>query len=150
MPRGGHNAKPSAIKALTGNPGRRPLNPNEPKPTPGEPAMPTDLDRTGRAVWKRTAPILAGMGVLTEADADLLMLSCHAYAQWRQASAALRQIAPADPTYRKVAFTVEKSRDQMRLLAGELGLSPTSRSRLNIAPQPHEDDPFEQWLRSRG
>lgn len=149
MPRGGHNAIPSALRALTGNPGRRPLNQNEPRPPTGEPPMPAGLDRFGRAAWKRTAPMLARMGVLTQADGDVLALYCDAYSQWRRSSAALQRIEPTAPEFRKLAVTAEKARDQMRLLAGEFGLTPSSRSRMHITPQAEEDDGFEQFLRMR-
>ena len=36
----GMKGKPSALKELQGNPGRRPLNADEPKPQPGRPAVP--------------------------------------------------------------------------------------------------------------
>jgi hypothetical protein len=62
MPRGGHNAKPSAFRALTGNPGRRQLIPHEPQPAPLELSMLPGLDAHSRQCWERTAPILADMG----------------------------------------------------------------------------------------
>ena len=53
----GRRPKPSRIKALTGNPGKRPLNAHEPRP---EPALPddagnliTNLDRGALATLRR-------------------------------------------------------------------------------------------------
>lgn len=38
----GRRPKPSRMKALTGNPGKRPLNPHEPRPEPAAPECPLD------------------------------------------------------------------------------------------------------------
>jgi len=40
---GGHNRKPTALKKLQGNPGKRKLNKNEPALVLGEPLMPLGL-----------------------------------------------------------------------------------------------------------
>jgi len=51
----GNRPKPTALKLLQGNPGRRPINKAEPKPKRGIPAMPKWLDAFPVAVeeWKR-------------------------------------------------------------------------------------------------
>lgn len=145
MPRGGaRNNKPTALRILQGNPGKRPLNDREPKPANVAPEMPAGLDAFGRQCWRRNAPMLERLGVLTEADGDMLAVYCDAYSQWRRASAALRKIEPTDEEYRKVAVSVEKARDQMRFLASEFGLSPASRSRLKVTPNEEHVDPFEE------
>lgn len=146
MPRGGaHNVKPTALHLLQGTnrPDRAPSH--EPQPATVTPQMPPGLDAYGRQAWKRNAPILERLGLLTEADGDMLALYCDAYSQWRIASKALRKLAPTDEEYRKVAVSVEKARDQMRFLAGEFGLSPASRRRVNVAPA-EEKDEFQEFL----
>lgn len=136
MARGGHNAVPTPIRLATGNPGKRPINDAEPVPDAlDDLTPPSSLDAYGKECWKRNAATLNGMGVLTAADVDLLTIYCDAYSQWRHSSIAVRKIKPGDEEYRKVAVTVEKARDQMRLIAGELGLSPSSRGRLTVRRQ---------------
>lgn len=136
MTRGGdRRSKPTAIRLLEGNPGKRPINHAEPTPPPIDLTCPAGLDAYGRQAWRRTAPLLADMGVLTQADADVLALYCDAYSQWRRSSAALRRLKPIDDAYRRVAITVEKARDQMRLLAGEFGMTPSSRVRIKVEPK---------------
>ena len=145
----GRRPKPTNLKLLTGNPGGRPLNANEPQPAVVELPVPTGLDAFGRQAWKRNAPVLIKLGLLTEADADTLALYCDAYSQWRHGSRALRGLAPTDEGYRTVAITVEKARDQMRLLATEFGMTPSSRSRLSVQKADERVDPMEELLSGR-
>lgn len=70
----GRKPKPTALKILTGNPGHRPLNQDEPQPKRGIPTMPKWLKPFPFAAkeWKAEAKILDNMGVMTEADARAL------------------------------------------------------------------------------
>lgn len=146
MVRGGHNKVPTPIRVATGNPSKRPINDDEPVPDAlDDLTAPASLDPYGKECWKRNAATLSAMGLLTTADVDVLTIYCDAYSQWRHASIAVRKIKPGDDEYRKVAVSVEKARDQMRFLAGELGLTPTSRGRLSVKKT--SVDPFEEFLR---
>jgi P27 family predicted phage terminase small subunit len=141
---------PLALRRLQGNPGKRAMPTHAPEPPPEtDLTAPSELDATGRVCWRRNAPVLAGMGVLTDADRDALMLYCDAYSQWRHASRVQRRLPPADAGYRQVAVTVETARNQMRLLMHELGLTPTSRVRLVVGKPADEADPMEDLLRGR-
>ncbi len=51
----GRRPKPTALKLIAGNPGKRPLNRNEPKPAHSVPTCPAHLSPTGKAEWKRLA-----------------------------------------------------------------------------------------------
>jgi len=44
----GRRPKPSRIKALTGNPGKRSINAHEPRPVPALPECPPELSPAGR------------------------------------------------------------------------------------------------------
>src|SRR3972149_6552816 len=70
---------PTALKILHGNPGKRPINKEEPKPPSGTPVMPKWLKSFPIAVkeWKREAKILDEMGVLTLAEAGDLALRAY-------------------------------------------------------------------------
>ena len=82
--------KPTSIRVLEGNPARRPLPANEPRPAPGEPEMPKYLDREARREWKRLVPILLSMRVLSAADGLQLANLCQAYSILLQAHKAMR------------------------------------------------------------
>src|SRR6187402_1731067 len=70
--------KPSGLRVLEGNPARRPLPTNEPRPLPGEPDMPDYLDVDARKEWKHFVKILLEMRVLTKADGTALGNLCQA------------------------------------------------------------------------
>ncbi|MCU7960967.1 MAG: phage terminase small subunit P27 family [gamma proteobacterium symbiont of Bathyaustriella thionipta] len=76
--------KPTALKMLEGNPGKRPLNQNEPKPEieSQPPAPPAFLDKAAAAKWVELADILHPLGLLTAADHDALSRYCTSWAQW--------------------------------------------------------------------
>src|SRR3954452_16994744 len=87
--------KPSSVRVLEGNPARRPLPANEPRPLPGEPEIPAHLDREARKERKRLVPILLSMRVLTVADGVALGNLCHAYSILIQAHKAMEKAATA-------------------------------------------------------
>lgn len=147
MPRGGHNRKPTALKIAEGTFRADRANPNEPKPKPVAPKCPDWLAPEAKKEWRKLAPVLERLGILTEIDGNTLAAYCETVAQVKAASIALRDLPFEHPNYRKVAVTLEKARDAMRHLGAELGLSPASRGRLNVAEPEEEDDPMELILR---
>ena len=67
MAQRGRKPKPTALKELEGNPGRRPLNGAEPKPDRKAPRCPSWLEEEAKKEWRVWA-ILEQMGLLTEMD----------------------------------------------------------------------------------
>ena len=65
----GRRPKPTALKKLEGNPGKRPLNELEPVPPVASLRCPNYLLPEARKEWRRLAPILMNLGLLTAADA---------------------------------------------------------------------------------
>ena len=61
----GRKPKPTMIKVLEGNPGKRAINDREPEPPAGIPECPDFLDEEARAEWFRTAKVLSDMRLLT-------------------------------------------------------------------------------------
>ena len=47
----GRKPIPTVLKRRAGNPGKRPLNENEPEPEPGAPEPPSHLNAEAREVW---------------------------------------------------------------------------------------------------
>ena len=67
----GPNPTPTAIRILRGNPGRRALPKDEPKPEAARSLDPPAwLDDAARAEWIDKAGMLDRLGLLTEADLD--------------------------------------------------------------------------------
>lgn len=149
----GRKPTPTALKQLRGNPGKRPLNENEPKPRAVLPRCPAHLSAEARAEWRRMAGKLYQLGLLTELDSSALALYCQAFGRWVQAEGKLKEFGlliktpndyPAQSPYLSIA---NKCIEQMKGLLGEFGMTPSSRSRIVVPPLPEEDDPFDAWLR---
>lgn len=81
----GRKPKPTALKVLEGNPGKRPLNKNEPQPERKAPRCPSWLEPEAKKEWKRMAKTLETIGVLTQVDKAAFAGYCQAYARWKEA-----------------------------------------------------------------
>src|SRR5918994_921746 len=68
-------AKPTALKIIQGNPGHRPLNKHEPKPTPGC-KKPSFVKGKCARIWNQYAPELERLGLLTSVDGPLFAAWC--------------------------------------------------------------------------
>ncbi len=72
----GTKPKPTALKLLEGNPGKRPLPMNEPKPAPTAPKCPSWLHKDAKKEWKRISTELERLGLLTQVDMAALAGYC--------------------------------------------------------------------------
>ena len=80
----GRKPKPTALKVLEGNPGKRPLNNKEPQPEKKAPRCPSWLEPEAKKEWKRMAKTLEAIGVLTQVDKAAYAGYCQAYARWKE------------------------------------------------------------------
>jgi P27 family predicted phage terminase small subunit len=151
----GRKPKPTAIKLLSGNPGKRPLPKNDIKPAPEVPRPPSILQGLARKEWRRIAPLLYDAGLLTQIDVPALATYCQVYGRWCEAEEELRRSEtvikstkgqPMVSPFLKVANTAWQQLTRMLI---EFGMSPSSRSRVTVAVIAKEDDPFEIWFRKR-
>lgn len=156
----GRTPKPTALKLLQGNPGRRPLNASEPQPDAGPPEMPTGLSEEAEAEWRRILPILASMRVLTVADSATIAGYCQSFADWIGAQADIREHGRLieEPITNRMgdvvghrlkknpAITIASDmKKAMRAYASDLGLSPASRTRVHASPT--DDNPRDDMGR---
>jgi len=153
MTRRGAKPKPTRLKALSGTLRSDRLNPHEPETKPAIPRCPEHLGPEAKREWRRLAPQLARMGLLTRIDRAALALFCQAWARWVEAEEALKRYGvmvkspngfPMQSPYLAVA---NKAMEQMRALLAEFGMSPSSRTRVHATPQVDEEDPMERLLR---
>ena len=132
----GRKPKPTRLKAIEGNPGKRPLTRNEPKPTPVAPSCPSWLDTEAKAEWRRVAPELERLGLLTLVDRAALTGYCLAWSHLVTAEKAMQPEGHISPH-----FTVFKASLQaVRAFCTEFGLTPSSRGRMSL-PADDGDDP---------
>ena len=78
----GRKPKPTAMKVLEGNPGKRKLIKKEPVPAKGMPVCPEWLMPEAKVEWQRLAELMNQMGVLTEVDMAAFAAYCQSYARW--------------------------------------------------------------------
>jgi phage terminase small subunit len=126
MGRRGPRPQPSALRVLRGNPGHRRLNPEEPRLSPPSSLDPPEALRgAGLAEWKGLAAELVEQGVLTVADMATFRTYCETLTDVRALEARKDRLDDIGP--------LVKLRHQLRQLAAELGLTPSSRSSVKRA-----------------
>ena len=143
----GRRPLPTNWKVLRGNPGKRPLNKNEPKPElPNEPpAAPSFLTGYALEEWRRISVEAHRLGLLTGVDVMPMAAYCDAYERWRTARETVAAMAERDPVMHGLIVRTQSggaaanplvwiaanaARDMVRY-AAELGMSPAARSRIN-------------------
>jgi len=80
----GRKPKPTKLKIIEGNPGKRPLNENEPIPQSIAPECPDWLSDDAKKEWKRLAPELERLGLLTVLDMAAFAGYCQSYAKLKK------------------------------------------------------------------
>lgn len=151
----GRKPKPTALKKLEGNPGKRPLNPFEPIPPTVALPCPRHLLPEAKKEWRRLAPILMKMGLLTAADTVPFEGYCTAYARWLEAQ---EEITRHGSIYKDengrirpnpyIAIANYQMRE-IRAFASEFGLTPSNRSSMiaNVLSAVKQNaDPMEAIL----
>lgn len=143
----GRKPKPTALKLLAGNPGKRAINKDEPKLRPAIPSCPRELSLRVKREWRKLAVQLYEAGVLTEIDRIALAGLVTSYVRWIEAQEGLIKtgllvkgplgMPRQNPLIRIV---IEAQAEYVRLL-GEFGMTPSSRSRLRVE-KPAEPDEF--------
>lgn len=94
----GRKPKPTHLKLIEGNRGKRPIKPGEPQPDRRKPVEPPAcLSERARQEWDRRAPELIRMGVLTSIDAIAFGAYCQSVARGETAEKALAEMAADDP-----------------------------------------------------
>lgn len=149
----GRKPKPTALRILEGNPGRRPFNKREARPDPTIPACPNWLNRAAKAKWRELVPMLRDAGLLTSIDGDALTNYCDTWSRWREAVEFIKangSVMPVRDIHGKakefVAFPqVTIARSLVLILnryQSEFGMTPSARSRLEVTPRASEASDF--------
>lgn len=153
MARRGPKPKPPHLKALAGNPGRRPLQPGATsgRIRRGRPDRPRELDGEAGREWDRVAEVLDEAGVLAGADRGILAAYCLAVADMLAARAeivangrwlrvpvqnARGEVLGERVVEHPAVKLLDKASSRVGKLASELGLSPAARNRLEDAEPP--------------
>lgn len=151
----GAKPKPTQLKIIEGNPGKRPLNKHEPEPPKEIPSCPQWLDQDAKKEWRRVAKDLYDMGLLTRVDRTALAGYCEAYSRWKRAAEALKdgfsyeyvnhQFQTKKDTKPEVQI-VRDALNQVRQFCAEFGLTPSSRGRMIVLGGNESKDPIDELL----
>lgn len=165
----GRKPKPTKLKVIQGNAGKRPPNEDEPEPDLSFPTCPPHLSDEAKIEWGRICEELYKLGLLTEIDRAALAAYCQAYGRWVHAE---QQVAKSGPIIKTPVKEIEKRKrngdvviersggypiknpflsvadkalEQMKAFLVEFGMTPSSRSRVKAAPR-DDVDSFDEMF----
>lgn len=167
----GRKPIPSKIIELRGGTkySHRPPRSNEPKPRVGLPPCPKHLNAEARKEWRRMSKELHDLGLLTKLDKTVFAIYCTSWATWKDAceklttmsmimpkkSVKTEKIAPDGTITNKQAvgapminpyFRIQQeAQTQMMKCLCEMGMTPSSRTRVKVPPK-KEESPEEEFL----
>jgi P27 family predicted phage terminase small subunit len=147
----GRKPKPTAVKVLAGNPGKRALNHAEPRPKVVRPRPPEHLSDEEKAKWKLVVRELHPLGLVTTIDVDALAMYCVIYARWVKAERMVREkgeiikTAAGNIIQNPYLSIANRALEQLNKLGAEFGMTPSSRSRVK-ADLINPDQELEQML----
>lgn len=163
----GRKPVPTELKLLRGNPGKRAVNRNEPKPDPKAPGMPVWLSNEARAEWRRVVPELDKLGLTAKVDRAALASYCETWATFVAAEKLIHkhglvifrvtEIEAHDeagnpieihvaPTKNPAVIIARDAAAQVRAFCSEFGLTPSARTRLQMPEGEEGDDGFGALL----
>ncbi|AFJ47153.1 phage terminase small subunit P27 family [Shimwellia blattae] len=151
----GRRQKPTQLKVVAGNPGKRKLNDKEPRPARQIPSPPEHLTDWGMLAWGKLSVLLDDMQIMTVADALALERLCDIYADILQ----LRNtIAVEGRTYTvqteggflikahpAVAMLADADRRFKSYLV-EFGLTPAARTKVKTHGEKDQEDPLAEFF----
>ena len=142
----GAKPKPTHLKIVAGNPGKRLLNKREPKPVGNLKEPPEWMTESQKVIWLkaiRSAPA----GLLKELDESVLSVwvvaaDYHREASHRVARFGMMTKTPrtGEPVQNPYLAVVNKQAQIMLKAAAEMGFTPSSRSRVAISQDAYEDE----------
>ena len=146
----GRIPKPTAIKVLTGNPGKRTLNKHEPKPQGDLVDPPEYMTDGAKSAW-HYALECAPVGLLKKLDMSILEVWANAADLYRKAQSGLTKTGllikapntgvPMQSPYLAIA---NKQSQIMTKAATEMGFTPATRSRVTVPSEAaHALDPWD-------
>lgn len=147
----GRKPKPTAVKRLAGNPGKRALNNAEPRPRVVRPRPPAHLSDEEKEKWKSVVEKLHPLGLVTVLDLDQLSTYCVIWMRWVKAEKMVREkgeiikTAAGNIIQNPYLSIANRALDQLNKLGAEFGMTPSSRSRVKT-DIPDADSELEQML----
>ena len=160
MGKRGPRKEPTILKIAKGNPGKRPINENEPKPAADAVQPPSWVSGKSLEKWQEVAPKLLAMGVLTNADVETLARYCTMHEQYVKYLEEIRQggdvlVVRDDSGNVKymqstpAATMLMKLATSMLRIEQEFGLTPSARTGI-ATTQSKKRDELEEFFSAHG
>lgn len=149
----GRKPKPTILRLVGGNAGKRPLNKREPKVPAYLSSAPAHLNKDAKREWRRLANDLYRVGLLTKIDRAVLAAYCQAYGRWCQAERELAlpheegggltiETSNGNWVQNPLVGIANKAAGDMARFAVEFGMTPSARTRIETeAPIDSPDAP---------
>lgn len=146
----GRPPKPTALKLVTGNPGKRALNKQEPDPDYLQDLTPPAwLPTAAKQVWAEMAPSAQKAKLLADVDVQAFAMGCVAIADYRRAVAKkgeqdikskLREdeegnVVEVGEHINPWALVQSMSFKQAMAVFDKFGMTPQARTRIAVQPQ---------------
>jgi len=153
MTKMGRPKKPTTLLKIHGTYRKDRRFVDEPMPPVTVPIMPKHLRGEAATEWRRIAPLLAKMKCLTEWDRSLLSAYCF---EWGVYVELCKKVKVKDlvittingnKIHNPLLSARNKALTNLKELATEFGLSPSSRSRLSLGGEEEEQNPFLAFLK---
>ena len=133
----GRKPKPTVVRKLENNPGKRPFNEDEPAAVAGLPRCPSHLKGEARREWHRLGKQLVKEKRMALVYKATFAAYCAAWGRWVEAEEKVHEFGPVITTPQ--GFLVQspylaisnKAWSQMMKALSELGISPTSQAKVS-------------------
>jgi P27 family predicted phage terminase small subunit len=151
----GRKSTPTALKVITGNPGRRPVNKLEFRPVAEMPDMPKHLRGEAKKEWIRVVGELAAYQMISAVDRAALAMLCTQWGRYVQAEEMIAAAAKADPknnglcvlspnkheVHSFALVASNKAIEMYHKLCADFGLTPAARANMAPATTPQQSLP---------
>lgn len=157
----GRKPKPTKLKLVTGNPGKRKLNDSEPVSELIKPEPPEYLSREAREGWSLMSEELFHSGILTRLDVPALEVLCVFYGRWRKAEELIKKAAASGSNGGLTAISqkglviqnpmigiANRASEMLMKCLVEFGMTPSARSRIKTSGA-REVDPTEKYFKKK-
>ena len=156
----GRKPTPTHLKLVMGNPGKRKINHDEPKTEYKTPEMPSVLaDSIAQEHWSYIVAELESMGTLAHSDMGIITAAALAWNRMVRAEERLREMSEKKgggyieviPTkagnviMNPIVRVANTARVEFVKYCAELGLSPTSRTRIKVE-KPKQETRLERLM----
>ncbi|MGQ7243698.1 phage terminase small subunit P27 family [Salinicola sp. V024] len=154
----GRRPKPTEIKRAAGNPGRRPLNDDEPDTGAIPIYPPAHLSPQAAQLWSYIVGLYSSTTVIQLSDSTALERLCEVYAEIRELQDIIEHqgrvftaVGQNGSTLIKTNPAVSQLQEadkRLRQYLVEFGLTPSSRTRIGVSTGNNNDngDPLDEFL----